>query len=111
MIRAPSLAFDMEVLYTLYRSASSKFQLQRKGQHLLDILDNIDLSLVLAKGADTDTMRAITHQPLNDNVGAVGLERDTIVAIIDIRVLDDDAVRSIRVPSVRVLGGGRRDAE
>ena len=107
-MRAPSLAFDMEVLYTL---PSQQVSSRKKEHHSLDILHNIDLSLVLAERSDTDTVRAIAHQSLHYNIGAVGLEGDTIIAIINVRILDNDAVGSVRVPPIRVLGSGFCDTE
>jgi hypothetical protein len=46
---------------------------------------------------------AIANQVLNNNVGAVGLEGDAIVTVVDMRVLDDHVVGTVRVPAVGVL--------
>lgn len=42
------------------------------------ILDNVGDVLVLAKGPYTDAVGAVADEVLDDDVGAVGLERDTI---------------------------------
>lgn len=39
-----------------------------------DILHNVNLALVLTKGADGDAVRAIAVKVLDENVGTVGLE-------------------------------------
>jgi hypothetical protein len=43
-----------------------------------DVLDNVDLALVLAKGADGDAVRPVTVHVLHEDVGAVRLERDAV---------------------------------
>lgn len=45
-------------------------------------------------------MAAVALQALNQDVGAVRLERDTIVAIVDDRVLNNDVVAAVSIPSV-----------
>lgn len=76
----------------------------------VDVLDNVVLLHVLAEGADRDAVAAVAREALDDDVGAVGLERDAVVPIVDDRVLDHDAVGPVRVPAVRVLGRGARGA-
>lgn len=43
-----------------------------------DILHNVDLPFVLSEGSNRDTVRAVAVQVLNEDVGRVGLERDTV---------------------------------
>jgi hypothetical protein len=47
---------------------------------------------------------AITDQVLNHNVGAVGLEGDAIVAVVNVRVLNNYVIGTVRVPAIGVLG-------
>lgn len=91
----------------------------RRGLHYLDacpvlrvahgnvpnenILDNVILPFVLAERPYGDAMRAVADQILDDHVGAVGLEGNTIVTVVDGRVLNGDAVGAVRVPPVGVL--------
>jgi hypothetical protein len=63
-------------------------------------LNIVDFANVLAQTADADAVAAVAPQVLNDDVGAVGFERDTIIAIIDVGVLDDDVVGAVRIPSI-----------
>lgn len=72
----------------------------------VDVLHDVDLTDVLAKGADRDTVAAIAVQVLYNHVGAVGLERDTVVSIVDHTVLDDNVAAAVGVPAVGVLGRG-----
>lgn len=44
----------------------------------VQILHNIGLALVLTEGADTNSVGAIADEVLDDNVGAIGLERNTV---------------------------------
>lgn len=44
-------------------------------------------------------MGAIAVEVLDDDVCAVGLEGDAVVAVVDDRVLDHDVVGSVRVPA------------
>lgn len=44
----------------------------------VQILHNIGLTLVLAEGADTDAMGAITDEVLDQDICTVGLERNTV---------------------------------
>lgn len=68
----------------------------------VQVLDNVRLSFVLAERSDADAMRAGAIEILHDDVGAVWLERDAVVRVDDDRVLDDDAIGTVRVPAVRV---------
>ena len=43
-----------------------------------NILDDIDFVLVLAQGTNRDTLGAVAVEVLNDDVGAVGLEGNTV---------------------------------
>ena len=59
-------------------------------------------------------MGAGAVQVLHEYVGAVRLERHTVVAVVDDAVLDHDVGAAIRVPAVSVLGrvlGARRAAD
>jgi len=49
-------------------------------------------------------VRAIADKVLDDHVRAVGLEGDTVIAVVDGRVLDGDTVGAVGVPPVGVLG-------
>lgn len=49
-------------------------------------------------------MGAVALHTLHDDVCAVGLERHAIIAIIDVRILDDNRVASKRVPSITIFG-------
>jgi hypothetical protein len=71
----------------------------------VDVLDDIDFASVLAQATNADTVGAVANKILHDNVGAVGLERDAVIAVVDDGVLDDDIVGAVCVPAVRVLGG------
>lgn len=44
----------------------------------VQILHNIGLALVLAEGADANAMGAIADEVLDDDIGTVGLERNTV---------------------------------
>lgn len=48
--------------------------------------------------------RAVALQALHDDVGAVGLEEDVVVAVVDGRVLDYDGVGAESVPAVCIRG-------
>lgn len=43
-------------------------------------------------------------QVLDKNLGAVGLERYTVIAIVDDAVLNDNVIAAIRIPPVGVFG-------
>ena len=44
----------------------------------IQVLHNVGLALVLAEGADTNSMGAIADEVLDDDIGTVGLEGDTV---------------------------------
>jgi hypothetical protein len=50
----------------------------------VDILYIVDFAFVLAKRTDGDAVAAVTLQVLDDDVGAVGLEGDAVVAVVDV---------------------------
>lgn len=50
-------------------------------------------------------MRSIALEALDYHIGAIGLEGNTVIAVVDDRILDHDRVGTICVPSVGVLGG------
>jgi hypothetical protein len=56
------------------------------------VLDDIVFFDVLAQRSDRDTVGTVAFQALHDDVGAVGLERDAVVRVIDDGVLDNDVV-------------------
>lgn len=65
-----------------------------------DVFYDISLCGILSERTDTDAVTAIAFQVLDQDVGAVGFERDAIVTIADGRVLNDDVVATISVPSI-----------
>jgi hypothetical protein len=65
-----------------------------------DIFYNVGFCGVLSERTDTDAVTAVALQVLHENVGGVGLEGDAVVAVVDHRVLDDDVVAAISVPSI-----------
>jgi hypothetical protein len=66
-----------------------------------DVLDNVNLARVLAEATDTDAVATVAGKVLDNNVCAVGLEGYAVVAIVDVRVLDDNIVRAISVPAAK----------
>lgn len=42
------------------------------------VLNNVDFALVLTQGANGNTVRAIAMKILDQNLGAIGLERNTV---------------------------------
>lgn len=70
----------------------------------VDVLHNVDLSDVLSERANGDTVGAVADKVLHNDVGGVGLERNAVVAVVDVGVLDDDVAAAISVPSVGILG-------
>jgi hypothetical protein len=44
-------------------------------------------------------MATVAPEVLHDDVGAVGLEGDAVITIVDVRVLNDDIVGAICVPT------------
>jgi len=71
----------------------------------VNVLDNIDFAWVLAQRTNANTVATIADQVLNDDVGAVWLERYAIVAVVDVRVLNHNVIGTVRVPAIRVLSG------
>lgn len=71
----------------------------------VDVLDVVYFAHVLAEGADRDAVGAVADEVLDDDVGAVGLEGDAVVAVVDVGVLDDDVGGAVGVPAVGVFGG------
>ena len=71
----------------------------------VNVLDNINFAGILAQRTNTNTMATVADQVLNNDVGAVRLERNAIVAVVDMRVLNDNIVGTVRVPAIRVLSG------
>lgn len=65
-----------------------------------DVLDDISLGGVLTQGANRDTVAPVALQILDEDVGAVGLERDTVVTIVDHRVLYNNVVTAVSVPTI-----------
>lgn len=68
-----------------------------------DVLDNIGLAFVLAERADADAVASITVQVLDNDLGAVGLEADAVIAIVDHAVLNDDVGAAVGIPAIGVL--------
>ena len=66
----------------------------------VDVLYDVYLPEVLAKRADADAVAAVADQILHHDIGAVRLEGNTVVSIVDVRVLDDDVGASVSVPSI-----------
>lgn len=70
----------------------------------VQVLNNVKAIGILSEGANRDAMRGVADQALNDDIGAVWLERDAIIVVLDEGVLDDDVVRNICVPAIQILG-------
>lgn len=68
-----------------------------------DVLDYVGLAFVLAKRADADAVASVAVQILNDHFGAVRLEANAVVAIVDDAVLYDNVGTAVGIPSVSVL--------
>lgn len=71
------------VLVLLYVGQTTFFRDTYRGiehRNVVDenVLDDIDFILVLAQGANGDTVRAIAVEVLDDDVGAVGLEGNAV---------------------------------
>ena len=84
----------------------------------VQILDNVGLALVLAEGADADAVGAVADEVLDDDICAVRLEGNAVwgevsvgrrvclgegdctIGVVNVRILDDDAVGAIRIPAV-----------
>lgn len=68
-----------------------------------DVLDqnvrnDIGNTVVLTKRPDRDTVGAVTDEVLDKHVGCVRLEGDTVIAVDNDRVSNDQVVRSVSVP-------------
>lgn len=50
-------------------------------------------------------MRSVAMEILDQDLGAVGLEADAIIAIVDHTVLNDNVAAAVGVPTIRVLSG------
>lgn len=50
----------------------------------VDVLDVVDLAGVLAETADADAMAAVAPEVLHNHVGAVGLEGNAVITVIDV---------------------------
>lgn len=70
----------------------------------VDVLYDVVAEGVLTERADGDAVRAKAGKALDDNVGAIGLEGYAVVVVVDPRVLYDDVVGAVGVPTVKVLG-------
>ena len=69
----------------------------------VNVLHVIDFADVLAETADANAVAAVAHEVLNDDIGAVGLEGDAVVAVVDVGVLDYDVVGAVGVPAIARL--------
>jgi 2-hydroxychromene-2-carboxylate isomerase len=63
------------------------------------VLYVVDFADVLAQAAYADAVAAVAPEILHEDVRAVGLEGDAVVAVVDVGVLDDDVGGAVRVPS------------
>lgn len=61
----------------------------------IDILNEIVDLVVLSKGTNRDTVGTIAVKGLNENIGGIWLERDTIIVGIDDRILDDNIIGTV----------------
>lgn len=61
---------------------------------------------ILTDGSHADTMRAITPQVLDVDVGCVWLGTEAVITNIDTSVCDSEAIHIERVESVSILGQG-----
>jgi hypothetical protein len=68
----------------------------------VNVLDVVDCAGVLAEGTDTNAVAAVADEVLDDDVCAVGLERDAIVAVVNVRVLNDNVVGAVGVPTNQI---------
>ena len=68
-----------------------------------DVLHDVGLAFVLAERADTDAVASITVQVLDNDLGAVGLEADAVVAVVDHTVLNDNVGAAVGIPAIGVL--------
>lgn len=69
----------------------------------VNILHDIDLTEILSQTTDTNTVTTIAPQVLDNDISAIRLERNAVVAIINVRILDDNVVGPICVPAILKL--------
>lgn len=50
----------------------------------IDVLNVVDLTRVLAQRTYTDAVATVADKVLNNDVGAVRLERDTVIAVVNV---------------------------
>lgn len=74
-----------------------------RGIEDVDIFHNIELPLILPERANRDTMRAVTPHILHQNVGAIRLERHTILRIVSKSLPLNSGTLAISVVHHRVL--------
>jgi len=70
----------------------------------VDVRDDVVLADVLAKGSDGDAVRAVAEEVLDEHVGAVGLEGDAVIAVVDVRILYRDVRATVGIPTIRIFG-------
>jgi hypothetical protein len=77
-------------------------------RHVLDVrmLNIVQHSRVLSNASHADSVRVVTPQVLDQDVGRVGLGREAVVSNVDPRVQNRQAVHVVGVESIRVLGLG-----
>lgn len=68
-----------------------------------DVFDNVDFAGVLAERADADAVAAVANEVLHEDICAVWLEGDAVVAVVDVGVLDDDVVGAVGVPATFLI--------
>lgn len=54
----------------------------------IDILNDVNLILVLAERANRNAVGAIAVKVLNEDIGAVRLERDTVCVGLQVRIVE-----------------------
>jgi hypothetical protein len=74
----------------------------------VNVLNNIILLDVLSERSDRDAVASITGKPLYDDIGAVGFERNAVVAVVYHGILNNNAIGTVRVPTICVLGCSAR---
>jgi hypothetical protein len=65
-----------------------------------NVLNNINNANVLAEGANGNPMRPVAPQALNEDLCTVWFERNTVVRVVDARILDDNVRGAVGVPTV-----------
>jgi hypothetical protein len=71
----------------------------------IDVLNDIDFAGILPQATNTDTMTAVADKILHDDIRAIRLERNAVVAVVDVRLLNDDVIGAISIPAISVLSG------